>query len=161
MVAADMTMQFILQPERAARLVTQKALDPTLPGLDDVLDRLAIAVFEAATANAYEHEIRRAVERILTSHLMRLAESAPMSQVRSLAMARLRQMTEAGFVVADDDAHRAHRQLLAGDVTRFLERPYDNMRSGTTPAAPPGAPIGDYGLDYLLGIDICAWNEGS
>jgi hypothetical protein len=29
------------------------------------------------------------------------------------------------------------------------------MRPATPPDPPPGAPIGDTGLDYLLGIDIC------
>jgi hypothetical protein len=51
----------------------------------------------------------------------------------------------------------AHRALLASDVKRFLERPFDNMRPAATPNAPPGAPIGDTGLDYLLGLDACWW----
>jgi hypothetical protein len=53
----------------------------------------------------------------------------------------------------------AHRNLLRADVQRFLDRPYVDAPPVTAPNAPPGAPIGDYGLDYLLGIDICAWME--
>src|SRR5262245_55038439 len=36
--AADMVLQLVLNPERAARLVQQHALDPAQPGLAEVLD---------------------------------------------------------------------------------------------------------------------------
>jgi len=54
----------------------------------------------------------------------------------------------------------AHRALLASDIKRFMERPYDNMQPATIPSAPPGAPIGDVGMDYLLGLDACGWVDG-
>jgi len=54
---------------------------------------------------------------------------------------------------------RAHRQLLADDIKRFLDRPYTELRPATIPTPPPGAPIGDFGLDYLLGLDSCRWRE--
>jgi hypothetical protein len=156
--AADMTVGFLLATDRTARLVTQKALDSTLPGLDDVLDRLINTVFGAATSNEYEAEIKRGLERVVATHLMRLAESAPMAQVRALASARLKSMSGGSFPSgpgASGAPMMAHRDLLASDVKRFLERPYDSMRPATAPNPPPGAPIGDTGLDYLLGIDIC------
>ena len=39
-IAADVTIGFVLQPDRAARMVAQHAVDPTLPGLEEVIDRL-------------------------------------------------------------------------------------------------------------------------
>ncbi|HUF47616.1 MAG TPA: zinc-dependent metalloprotease [Vicinamibacterales bacterium] len=159
LAAADLTIGLILQNDRAARLVTQKALDSSLPGFDDVLDRLLATVFEAPTANEYEAEVRRAIERALVSQLMGLAESAPMAQVRALATERLERLGPGAStfvpVAALTPAMRAHRSLLASDITRFLARPYDAMRPAAIPSPPPGAPIGDYGLDYLLGMDIC------
>ena len=47
-IAADVTIGFLLQPDRAARMVAQHALDPSLPGLSDVIDALRKATFEAA-----------------------------------------------------------------------------------------------------------------
>jgi hypothetical protein len=52
-------------------------------------------------------------------------------------------------------AEQAHRQLIVDDIKRFFERPADTMRPADTPQPPPGAPIGDYGMDYLLGLDGC------
>ncbi len=157
LAAADMTLGFILATDRAARLVTQQAMDPALPGLDTVLDRLFATVFAAPAADAYEAEIKRGIERVLASHLMRLAESAPMAQVRALATAKLRAIETRSIpgVTGQSSAWTAHRELLVSDAKRFLERPYDAMRPATIPDPPPGAPIGDYGMDYLLGLDVC------
>src|SRR5690606_32471203 len=46
-VGADVTIGFLLQPTRAARMEAQHALDPKLPGLGDVIDRLTRATFDA------------------------------------------------------------------------------------------------------------------
>src|SRR4029079_14693736 len=53
-IAPDVTLGFALQLERASRLVAQHAVDPSLPGLEDVIDRFTRATFDATTANAYE-----------------------------------------------------------------------------------------------------------
>ncbi len=77
MVASDVTIGFVLQLDRAARMVAQHAVDPTLPGLEEVIDRLTKAVFDSQVANAYEAEIRRAEERVLVDRVMWLATAAP------------------------------------------------------------------------------------
>ena len=46
--AADITIGFILTPDRAARMVAQHAVDPTLPGLEDVIESLRKATFARA-----------------------------------------------------------------------------------------------------------------
>ena len=64
-VAADHTVSEILNAQRAARLVQQHALDESLPGLGEVIDRLGDATFGATPANSYEAEINRAVEGVV------------------------------------------------------------------------------------------------
>ena len=51
-VAADVTIGFVLQLDRASRMVAQHAVDPRMPGLEDVIDRLTAATWDAPTANA-------------------------------------------------------------------------------------------------------------
>ena len=137
-VAADLTVAFVLQPDRAARLVNQKALDPSLPGFDDVIDRLVKAVFGARPADGYEAEVARVVERVLAERLMALSGRAPSPQVRAIASQALARIAARSGPVAD-----AHHKLLAADITRFLERPFEPARPIALPPAPPGAPIGD------------------
>ena len=158
-IAADVTIGFMLQPDRAARMVTQNAVDQSLPGLGEVIDRLVRATFDQATSGSYEQEVRRAEERVLVDRVMWLAQSAPNAQVRAIASlkldriaARSRAGMTAPAVGSQAEGERAHRTLLAADIKRFLERPMMDASGGRImPAspAPPGAPIGDEPNEWL------------
>ena len=159
-VASDVTIGFVLQLDRAARMVAQHAVDPSLPGLEEVIDRLTKATFDAVAGSPYEAEIRRAEERVLVDRVMWLATGASNSQVRAIAAwklaklaARLKAETAAG------EAEQAQHALLAADIKRFLERPADPARPMPAPDAPPGAPIGgDPGMDWLAPAPGCNWS---
>jgi hypothetical protein len=148
-IAADVTIGFTLQPDRAARMVTQHAIDPSQPGLDETIDRLVKATFGAVAATPYEHEIRRATSRVLVERLMWLAGGAPMPQVRALATRVLGRLQNPPVPTAPSTDDTAARTLLAADIKRFLERPAEPIKSPVTFDAPPGAPIGDAPLDWL------------
>src|SRR4030095_8519859 len=85
-IAADVTIGFLLQPDRAARMVAQHALDPSLPGLADVIDSLIKATFQATATSPYAQEIRRATSRALVERLIWLAGGGPMPQGRAVAL---------------------------------------------------------------------------
>jgi hypothetical protein len=143
LVAADHVVSQILDPERAARLVAQEALDAALPGLTNVIRALVDATFAAAPGGAYEAEIARTVQRVVADRLMGLAASAPMAQVRAIATAQLKQLrtrTTGGHVSAI---------LIADDIQRFLDRPAEPQRAPATAPIPPGAPIGQMDDGWL------------
>jgi hypothetical protein len=168
-VAADHVVSSILNAQRTARIVEQHALDPSLPGLDDVLDALFAATFDVSPADPYEAEIGRAVERVVIDRLAQLAGGAPMPQVRAIATLRLEltrdqlaervrtdrirnQPTEA------DRGNDAHFMLLVRDIARFLERPAAEFSQPTNMTAPPGAPIGEPAMDWLGRLEpVCSW----
>ncbi len=158
-IASDVTIGFVLTLDRSARMVAQHAVDPALPGLEEVIDRLTKATFDAAAANPYEAEIRRAEERVLVDRVMWLATGASNGQVRAIASHKLSKLavrlrSEAG----QNEPEQAQRELLAADIKRFLERPADPMRVMPAPDAPPGAPIGDTGMDWLAPAPGCTWS---
>jgi hypothetical protein len=158
-VAADHTVSQLLDPERAARLVEQKALDPSLPGLDDVLERLVAQTAKAATGSPYEAEIARAVERVVAERLMALAGAGRMAQVRALASEALQSLARSA--TSGDRLEAAHGSLLAQDIRRFLERPAASLAPPSIPAAPPGPPIGEPALDYLRSLEpLCSLEGG-
>ncbi|HET7040245.1 MAG TPA: zinc-dependent metalloprotease, partial [Gemmatimonadales bacterium] len=86
---ASLMVDNLLEPARAARLVEQHALDPSLPGLEDVVDALLATAFDARTSTPYEAEIARAVQRVVIERLIELAAGAGMPQVRAVATLRL------------------------------------------------------------------------
>jgi hypothetical protein len=166
-IAADVTIGFILQPDRAARMVAQSAVDQSLPGLGEVIDRLVRATFDQPTSGAYEQAVRRAEERVLVDRLTWLAAAAPNAQVRAIASFKLERLqaraADVGPAAAGSlaEAERAHRLLLAADIKRFLERSMTDAMSGRlipTSSAPPGAPIGDMGMDFLS-RPLCSWDD--
>jgi hypothetical protein len=171
-VAASHVVGTLLTSDRAARLVEQKALDPSLPGLENVIDALYAASFGATAATSYEAEIKRAVERVIVDELIDLAGTASMPQVRAIASLKLqRRSAELARVAASvdsdgqaqsaNDATVAHAALLAADVKRFLERPTTPVAARTaTPAIPPGAPIGEPAMDWLRRVEPpCSWYD--
>jgi Met-zincin/Domain of unknown function (DUF5117) len=157
-IAADVTIGFTLQPDRAARMVAQHAVDPSLPGLTEVIEALTAATFKGTAANAYEEEIRRATARALVERLMWLAGGAPMPQVRAEASNALAKV-QTGEVSLKGPADGAAQVLMAADIKRFLERPIDPIRTPAAYDAPPGAPIGDAPMDWLQSPSWCAWDR--
>jgi len=155
-VAADLTIGFVLSNDRAARMVAQKAVNPALPGLADVIDRLTTAAFNAPAGSSYEAEIRRSTERVLVTRLIDLADTAPMPQVRAIALQKLKAIQRRPIDAATPAGDVAMLQLIASDIQRFLDRPSEPARRVATPGTPPGAPIGDPGMDFLAGyVDEC------
>lgn len=147
--AADMTFSLLLNPERAARLVQQSALDPSLPGLDDVFARVRDRVVGRRTGNPYHAELARTVEHAYVNNLMQLAQRASMPQVRALAAWELAALQNAfeqrdgGFDV------NAHAHMLASNIESFLERDWSGERMPDAPDAPPGQPIGGGYMNLL------------
>jgi hypothetical protein len=160
--AADVTIGFILSPDRAARMVAQHAMDLNLPGLDDVIDTLRKATFNAPASTPYEHEIRRATASVLVDRLMALAGGAPMPQVRAIATAALSNISGTRFMINTAPGDNAAGALMAADIKRFLERPLTPIAMPNLPDAPPGAPIGDPGFGWLDPPRrwSCGWDGG-
>jgi hypothetical protein len=155
-VAADITVGFILTNTRAARLVAQKAIDPSLPGLADVIDRLIATTFDGVARSPYEAEIKRAIQRVVVTRLVDLADTAPMSQVRAIATQKLKTIERRPIPATASASETASLQLVASDIQRFLARPSEPARPVAAPGTPPGAPIGDPGMDFLsMYFDEC------
>jgi hypothetical protein len=154
-VAADLVMGELLNPARAARLINQRALDPALPGLETVIDRLRDAAARKQARSAYEREIVRALEHVLVENLITLASTASMPQVRAVASYKLKTMmgemgTRGGPGEAPDaEAQVANARYLADEIKRFLDRPSPPAERLGMPDAPPGAPIGQPAMEWL------------
>ena len=155
--AAESTLSFLFHPERAARLIQQRALDNALPGLEQVIAQVREATFGAQPVGAYEAEIGRAVERAFVERLIALASQAPMAQVRAVTSYQLEEIAVAAAEgsARANPADRAHYLSLASDIARFLERPYAPVPTPAAPDMPPGSPIGDPGMRW---VDLsCPW----
>jgi hypothetical protein len=136
--AADMTVQMLLNPDRAMRLVEYHARDAKNPALDEVIDRLLGATWKAAASS----ETARAIDNVVLYRLMVLASDAgTLEQARAIAFLKLDDLRK--FLLAKttaDTALRAHYLFAATQIKRFQDDP--KQIGVNKPAAPPdGSPI--------------------
>ncbi len=150
--AADHVSGFLLNQERAARLIQFHARDPRNPGLAEVIDRILAATWKARAAAGHAGEIQRSVEMIVLVDLMALASGERASnQVRAIASWKLGQLknwlTSQSRLGADENRH-AFLFYAIGQIKRFQDDP--KKMNLTPPQAPPdGQPIGmDDGCRY-------------
>ena len=142
---ADHVSGFLLNQERAARLVQFHALDPSNPGLNEVIDRILSATWKAPAATGYAGEIQHSVNSIILFDLMGLASGERASnQVRAIASFKLDQLKNwlaSQSRLAVDENHRAFLFYSLDQIKRFQDDP---KKMNLTPAqAPPdGQPIG-------------------
>lgn len=137
--AAELTVGWVLEPHRAARLVDQHRREPALPGFPEVVEALVTATFEAGTGSPRQADIRRAVQTVVVTKLVDLAGSGEASPaVRALAEAALDDLK--GRLQGSEDPHG---RFLTGEIERYFERPGPTVPGPpTVPEPPPGSPIG-------------------
>jgi len=168
--AADLVVRLLLEPHRAARLVDFHRRDPELPGLSEVIEALERRVFTPSPDETPRRaEIRRSVEGAVVAALIDLAanpEASPAVRARvEAALQRLRrQLSEATDGGAPTQAvEAAHRDWLAGEIGRWLERRGPAARGPVDPPdPPPGSPIGGAagGGELPPGFGGCSWWGG-
>lgn len=163
--AADMAVRLLLRPERAGRLVDFHRRDPSLPGLEEVLQAMETKAFGGGGSGAGRlGEIRRAVQWVVVQRLIGLASDPQASPgVRARVEEELR--TIAGGLVrhgSDPVEERAHLAFLSGEISRYLDRrgPPEPAKRPEPLAPPPGQPIGMPDPGWLEGLEEgCSWGQ--
>lgn len=140
-IAANLSLEALLDPNRAARLVEYHAYNPANPDLREVIEAVIAATWKTGAApNPYHRAVQQSIQSAVVRKLMDLGGDETASPlVRAEASAGLRRLSETLKATPGADAHR--RSSL-DDIERFLTRP-DAVRPQTRPlATPPGDPIG-------------------
>jgi hypothetical protein len=143
--AAQHTLQFLFNPERAARLVEFHARNAENPSLEEVLDAVLAATWKEQHGSGYRAEIARAIDRVVLYDLMALtANERAAGQVRAIAAMKLEELRTwltATQGSARDEEERAHFFYAASQIVQFQKDP--RQISVAPPADPPdGPPIG-------------------
>jgi hypothetical protein len=138
--SAEITLDALLDPYRAARLVQYHAENDANPSFAEVADR----VIDVAMRNepGYAGAITRATRALLAQHLMALAANANAdAQVRAEASEALRRFRARLTANAKDESELASRHAVAEEIERFLNRPAETRKAPPPPEVPPGPPI--------------------
>jgi hypothetical protein len=156
---ADHVCDFLLNQERAARLVEFHARDSRNPSFQEVLDQIMNSTWKAPAATGYHAEIQHTVDMVVLLDLMSLASGERASnQVRAIAEMRLDLLKNWLISQRDltrDENRQAFLLYAANQIRRFQEDPKKmNLTKANDP--PDGQPIG---TDWwtLSDRDWCDW----
>jgi Met-zincin/Domain of unknown function (DUF5117)/Domain of unknown function (DUF5118) len=143
--AAQHVMQFLFNPQRAARLVEFHDRDAANPALDEVFDKILNATHAYANHPGYFGEVGRAVDNAALNNLMALAnDTSTLPEVRAVATAELHvyKGKNAGIGFHPDDPAAVYFYFVARQIEQFEKDPTKVI--ATVPYEPPdGPPIGD------------------
>lgn len=143
--AASLTLEVLLEPSRAARLVASSARDPLSPGFGELVDDLLRGTWFAAHASGVDAELQRIADNLLLEGLMRLAHNNDAdTQVRAVALDAVERLdarlaAQAGSERAAD--WRAHNGFARFRIAQMRNDPasIEQLKPATVP---PGEPIG-------------------
>ncbi len=144
---AGAVMSFIFNPQRATRLVQQKAMDANQLGLDDAIEMVNNSINQGNSTNGYYQELNRAVIDQFTSVLMRLAASSQASATaRAIAMNQLIEWSKYDLPETDP-IQKAFMTAQVYKIKQFLDDPaeYEAVNALTPP---DGSPIGTDLMDW-------------
>jgi hypothetical protein len=143
--AAQHTLQFLFNPERAARLVEFHARNAENPGLQEVLDAILTATWKAPHGEGYNEQIANVVDNVVLYDLLSLAANEHASdEVRGIAGLELHELN--GWLNAPLGSRQpildqAHVSFALRQIEQFERDP--KKIDLTPPAEPPdGPPIG-------------------
>jgi hypothetical protein len=135
--AADMTLGFLLHPERASRLIQQKSLDAGQLGLDEVLEQLYQATMNRSHKDNYLAEVQKSINYRVLMHIMNLAAHKEVHpQVNALSNVTLMKIRSWSAQSAEADMREITRRIDAFNKDR------EEFEVIASPEIPDGSPIG-------------------
>jgi hypothetical protein len=148
--AADLTLQVLLDPARASRLIEYHMRVPATSGLRTVLEAISNTVAERPEGgHTMSSEVERAVEfRALEAELALAVDPTASSQARAITLWHIKDLLKqwTSTPMPQDLAEAIHRAAMIDRAERFEKDP-EKFVPAEPVAAPPGMPIGDDELD--------------
>jgi hypothetical protein len=143
--AAQHTLQFLFNPQRASRLVEFHARNSENPGLEEVLDAILAATWKTSHGAGYPAEIGRTTAGVVLYDLMALSANEHASQqvqaIASLKLEELRAWLVEALKGAMEEEERALLSYSVSQIVQFQKDP--KKMELPAPAEPPdGPPIG-------------------
>ncbi|MBL4887793.1 MAG: zinc-dependent metalloprotease, partial [Flavobacteriaceae bacterium] len=139
--ASDMTLGLLLHPERANRMVQQKAIDNTQLGLAKVLQLLINDSFKKSHKDDYINEIHHMVNVNVLKYIMNLAvNDKSYFQVNAIANETINSLYNYLNKAKGPTAYTSQYIML---MKEFKSKP-EKFKLKNSPKIPDGSPIGSF-----------------
>ena len=148
------TLDFLLHPQRLARIYQQSSYDDAFPGLTEYFDQIVSSVDAFGEGHEIDAEVKQMIEKRIVTKLLGLAASTGIQpQVSAAALLKVSSMeaqTKLYFNASETTSERAHDLY----IIKMYEAFNTNRSAFQLPdekAMPPGSPIGCGHMDHLGG----------
>ena len=142
--AASLTLDVVLDPSRASRMIAAHAREADLPGFDELVSTLMASTWYAGRQDGIAAEIQRATGNQVLVRLMMLANDEQAdAQVRAIALDAINGLDSWLVVrtaVEGEPGWRAHYGFARFRIERMRTHP-ESVQELEKVQAPPGSPI--------------------
>lgn len=136
--AAELSLELLLHPQRASRLIEQKSRQNDQLGLAELLQQLSEGTFGRKHGNAYLQEVQNTINYRVLYHILQLAANKEVHpQVRAIANHHLLALKNTWTSAGTD----IHQMEMARQIDAFYAHP-DQFKVPEAPKIPDGSPIG-------------------
>lgn len=143
--ASEMTLSFLLHPQRANRLIQQYSIDNNQLSLDEVLGLLIDNSFKKKYKDTYLNEIQQMINIEVLQYLMNLAvNDASFFQVKAKANDAINSISK---LIYDKKMALPYGLQYAKLIAEFKNKP-EKFKLEAAPKIPDGSPIGNDACSY-------------
>ncbi len=140
--ASNLSLQYLLHPERAARLIQQKALDNSQLSLDELLSGLINSTLKKTFKDPYLQQIQNTINYNVLQHLFNLAaHKNAIHQVKAITNSTI---TSLEAWLESNSNNEVFRSQLLLEIKQFKEHPELFKPMVQAPKIPDGSPIGSF-----------------
>lgn len=144
--ASDGSLYFLLNPQRANRLVLQNSIDEKQLALEDVFNALLESSFKVKHKDGYLNEIQHQINANVLKYIMNLAvNDESYFQVKAKANEAINTITRLMFDKKNPVEYAIEYQKR---INEFKEHP-EKFKLEVSPKIPDGSPIGSGYCDYI------------
>lgn len=140
--ASDMTLEFVLHPERASRLILHKSLDNKQLGLNEVINSIFDNSLKKDHRDSYHQELQNIINKQVLNHLFALAANhGNYSQINAIVNSNLTNITSFLRAKKSKGTQKIYDTELVKSIDDFKKNPSKYIKN-KAPKIPDGSPIG-------------------
>ncbi|EOR93050.1 : hypothetical protein [Arcticibacter svalbardensis MN12-7] len=149
--AASLSLSYMLDSERASRLIEYNGRDSKNPSFIEIADKLIAGTWKAPVVEGYKGELQTMVNNQVIRYLLVLAANTSTSEVvRGQALYEIENLKQwmNSRLASVKPAQKANILFALSQMEGFKVDP-NKFQSPAPVVAPPGAPIGMPAMDFL------------
>ena len=146
--ATELVVAFLFHPERASRMVQQKAFSEKQLGLDELIDAVIESSFKMKHTNGYDNELQHSINYMVLQGLLDLTISSRATfQAKSIALEKTKELKTWLENTKNEGVNNMYTKGYIEVINNFFKEP-KQFKKDTSPKIPEGSPIGSLRCDF-------------